>query len=90
MPLTFFISTFFKAYLPASMLFFLRLLWIYLFGMYSTLICMTSALWTCSKGVKQCDILSLLFYIHTHLGHADTRWSIRWTDNCPGQNRNHY
>lgn len=74
--------------------FYLRLLWTYLFGVYSASVGMTTAfMWhelLARRGAN--DVISCLsrFIFHTHMGRTGAKWSIWWADNCPGQNKNNY
>ncbi len=74
--------------------FYLRLLWTYLFGVYSASTQITTAfMWhelLAKRGPN--DVISCLshFIFHTLLGRSGAKWSIWWADNCPGQNKNNY
>ena len=74
--------------------FYLRLLWTYLFGIYSASTLLTAAyMWhelLAKKGAN--DVISCLshFIFHNALGRTGAKWSIWWADNCPGQNKNNY
>ena len=71
----------------------LRLLWTYLFGIYSAsheIMC--ALMWNeliAHRGAN--DVVSCLahFIFTTQLGRTGAKWSIWWADNCPGQNKNH-
>ena len=72
--------------------FYLRLLWTYLFGVYSASVSITTAfMWhelLARRGSN--DVISTLsrFIFHTKMGRTGAKWSIWWADNCPGQNKN--
>ena len=74
--------------------FYLRLLWTYLFGIYSASTRITTAfIWHEMLARRGCnDVISCLnrFIFHTPLGRTGARWGIWWADNCPGQNKNNY
>ena len=74
--------------------FYLRLLWTYLFGIYSAPTKITTAMmWHEMLGRRGCNnvILCLFrFIFHTPLGRTGAKWSIWWADNCPSQNKNNY
>ncbi len=74
--------------------FYLRLLWTYLFGVYSASTRVTTAfMWHELLAKRGCnDVISCLahFIYHTPLGRTGAKWSIWWADNCPGQNKNNY
>ena len=74
--------------------FYLRLLWTYLFGIYSSSAKITTAfMWHEMLARRGCnDVISCLsrFIMHTRLGCTGAKWSIWWADNCPGQNKNNY
>lgn len=74
--------------------FYLRLLWTYLFGIYSALTAVTTAfMWHELLAKRGCnDVISCLscFIFHSPLGRTGAKWSIWWADNCPGQNKNNY
>ena len=72
--------------------FYLRLLWTYLFGIYSASVSITTAfMWhelLARRGSN--DVISCLsrFIFHSKAGRTGAKWSIWWADNCPGQNKN--
>ena len=74
--------------------FYMRLLWTYLFGIYSASTKIMSAyMWhelIAKRGAN--DVISCLahFIYQTPLGRTGAKWSIWWSDNCPGQNKNNY
>jgi len=74
--------------------FYLRLLWTYLFGIYSASTKITTALmWHELLARRGCNnVISCLFrfIFHTSLGRTGAKWSIWWADNCPNQNKNNY
>ena len=74
--------------------FYLRLLWTYLFGIYSASTKITAAfMWHELLARRGCNnVISCLFrfIFHTSLGRTGAKWSIWWADNCPGQNKNNY
>ena len=74
--------------------FYLRLLWTYLFGIFSASTkIMTAFMWHELLAKRGCnDVISCLahFIYHTPLGRTGAKWSIFWADNCPGQNKNDY
>ena len=74
--------------------FYLRLLWTYLFGVYSASVGMTTAfMWHELLARREAnDIISCLshFLFHTRMGRTEAKWSVWWADNCPGQNKNNY
>ena len=74
--------------------FYLRLLWTYLFGIFSASTRITTAfMWHELLARRGCnDVISCLsrFIFHTKLGRTGAKWSIWWADNCPGQNKNNY
>ena len=74
--------------------FYLRLLWTYLFGIFSASTQMTTAfMWHELLAKRGCnDVISCIahFIFHTPLGRTGAKWSICWADNCPGQNKNNY
>ena len=74
--------------------FYWRLLWTYLFGIYSASAKITTAfMWHEMLWRRGCnDVISCLsrFIFHTALGCTGAQWSIWWADNCPGQNKNNY
>lgn len=80
--------------LSVSKQFYLRLLWTYLFGIYSASARITTAfMWHEMLARRGCnDVISCLsrFIMKTPLGRAGAKWSIWWADNCPGQNKNNY
>ena len=80
--------------LTVGVQFYLRLLWTYLFGIYSASVQMTTAfMWHELLARRGCDnVISCLnrFIFHTALGRTGAKWSIWWADNCPGQNKNNY
>ena len=80
--------------LSVSKQFYLRLLWTYLFGIYSASTKITTAfMWHEMLARRGCnDVISCLsrFIVHTPLGRTGAKWSIWWADNCPGQNKNNY
>lgn len=80
--------------LSVSKQFYLRLLWTYLFGIYSASTRVTTAfMWHEMLARRGCnDVISCLtrFIMHTPLGRTGAKWSIWWADNCPGQNKNNY
>ena len=69
--------------------FYLRLLWTYVFGIYSASVCMTTAfMWHELLGRRGSNnVISCLFrfIFHTTLGRTGAKWSIWWADICPGQ-----
>lgn len=69
--------------------FYARLLWTYLFGIYSASTKMMLAYELLAKR-KANDVISCLsdFIFNTRLGKTGAKWSIWWSDNCPGQNKN--
>ncbi len=73
--------------------FYMRLLWTYLFGIYSASCKLTSAfMWNELIACRRAnDVVSCSahFIFNTQLGRTGTKWSIWWADNCPGQNKNH-
>lgn len=74
--------------------FYLRLLWTYLFGIYSASTnVMMAYMWhelMAKRGPN--EVISCLahFIFRTRLGRTGAKWSIWWADNCPGQNKNNY
>ena len=74
--------------------FYMRLLWTYLFGIYSASTQTTTAfMWHELLGKRGCNnVMSCLmhFIFHSRLGRTGAKWSIWWADNCPGQNKNNY
>ncbi len=74
--------------------FYKRLLWTYLFGIYSASTqFMVAYMWSeivAKRGAN--DVISCLahFLFRTPLGRSGAKWSIWWCDNCPGQNKNNY
>ena len=72
--------------------FYQRLLWTYLFGVYSASHqLMTAFMWheiMARRGAN--DVISCLshFIYNTPLGRSGAKHSIWWADNCPGQNKN--
>ena len=74
--------------------FYKRLLWTYLFGIYTASTkTMMAYMWhelLAKKGPN--DVISCLkhFIYKTKMGRTGARWSIWWADNCPGQNKNNY
>ena len=89
----------FQQNLPTSKLsvskqFYLRLLWTFLFGIYSASIKITTAfMWHEMLARRGCnDVISCLshFIMHRRMGQTGVKWSIWWADNCPGQNKNNY
>ena len=72
--------------------FYLRLLWTYLFGIYSASTnIMMAYMWhelMAKRGAN--DVISCLahFIFRTALGRTGAKRSIWWADNCPGQNKN--
>ena len=74
--------------------FYLRLLWTYLFGIYSASTkLMIAYMWhelMAKRGPN--DVISCInhFIFNTSLGRTGAKWSIWWADNCPGQNKNNY
>ena len=72
--------------------FYCRLLWTYLFGIYSasTKIMMAYMWHELLAKRKANDVISCLahFIFSTRLGRTGAKWSIWWSDNCPGQNKN--
>ena len=72
--------------------FYLRLLWTYVFGIYSASTnIMMAYMWhelLAKRGPN--DVASCLshFIFQTPLGRTGAKWSIWWADNCPGQNKN--
>ena len=72
--------------------FYLRLLWTYVFGIYSASTnVMMAYMWhelLAKRGPN--DVASCLshFIFQTPLGRIGAKWSIWWADNCPGQNKN--
>ena len=71
-----------------------RLLWTYLFGIYSASTQLTAAyMWhelLAKRGAN--EVISCLshFIFCNPLGRTGAKRSIRWADNCPGQNKNNY
>ena len=73
--------------------FYHRLLWTYLFGIWSAskgILC--AFMWNelvAHRGAN--DVVSCLshFIFNTALGRTGAKWSIWWADNCIGQNKNH-
>jgi len=80
--------------LPVGKQFYLRLLWTYLFGVYSASTRITTAfMWHELLARRGCnDVISCLFrfIFHIPLGRTGAKWSIWWADNCPSQNKNNY
>lgn len=80
--------------LTVSDQFYKRLLWTYLFGVYSASTqIMFAYMWselTARRGAN--DVISCLahFIFRTVQGRSGAKWSIWWCDNCPGQNKNNY
>lgn len=74
--------------------FYLRLLWTYLFGIYSASTSITTAfMWHELLARRGCNnVISCLFrfIFHVPLGRTGAKWSIWWADNCPSQNKNNY
>ena len=74
--------------------FYCRLLWTYLFGIYSASTQLTAAyMWhelLAKRGAN--DVISCIthFVYCNPLGRTGAKWSIWWADNCPGQNKNNY
>lgn len=72
--------------------FYLRLLWTYIFGIYSVPTnVMMAYMWhelLAKRGPN--DVASCLshFSFKPSLGRTGAKWSILWADNCPGQNKN--
>ena len=72
--------------------FYLRLLYTYVFGIYSASTnVMMAYMWhelLAKRGAN--DVTSCLahFIFRTALGRTGAKWSIWWADNCPGQNKN--
>ena len=72
--------------------FYLRLLWTFLFGIYSAFTrILTAYMWNelvARRGAN--DVVSCLYHFITkqRLGRTGAKWSIWWADNCPGQNKN--
>ena len=69
--------------------FYSRLLWTYLFGIYSASVSITTAfIWhelIARRGSNNVIFCLSQFIFHTKLG---AKWVIWWADNCPGQNKN--
>ena len=80
--------------LSVSKQFYLRLLWTYLFGIYSASTrIITAFMWHEMLARRGCnDVISCLsqFIMHTPLGRTGAKWSIWWADNCPRQNKNNF
>lgn len=73
--------------------FYLRLLWTYLFGIFSASTKITAFMWRELLAKRGCnDVISCLahFIYNTPLGRTGAKWSIFWADNCPGHNKNNY
>ena len=74
--------------------FYLRLLWTYLFGVYSASTRITTAfMWHELLARRGCNnVISCLFrfIFHVPLDRTGAKWSIWWEDNCPSQNKNNY
>ena len=74
--------------------FYKRLLWTYLFGIFSASSkIMTAFMWhelLARRGAN--DVISCLahFILRTPAGRTGAKWSIWWSDNCPGQNKHNY
>ena len=72
--------------------FYMRLLWTYLFGIYSASTQTTTAfMWHKLLGKRGCNnVMSCLmhFIFLCRLGCTEAKWSIWWAYNCPGQNKN--
>jgi hypothetical protein len=74
--------------------FYKRLLWTYLFGIYSASTqIMVAFMWSelvARRGPN--DVISCLahFIFCTVIGRSGAKHSIWWCDNCPGQNKNNY
>ena len=72
--------------------FYKRLLWTFLFGVYTASSqIMVAYMWNelvAKRGAND-DISCLAHFIfQTPLGRSGAKWSIWWCDNCPGQNKN--
>ena len=74
--------------------FYLRLLWTYLFGIYSASTnVMMAYMWhelMAKRGPNEVILCLAHFIFRTRLGRTGAKWSIWWADNCPGQNKNNY
>ena len=72
--------------------FYLRLLWTYLFRIYSASASITTAFMWYELLTRwgSNDVISCLsrFIFHSKVGRTGAKWSIWWADNCPGQNKN--